>query len=130
MTAEPKWLTLDMVKAIHDEQLAQFGGAQGLRDPGLLESALSRPLNRYHYDADASIFELAASLGAGIIANHPFVDGNKRTGLLSIQAFLILNGWRFKPEQADEVHTILGLAAGEVGEEDLARWIAASAEPA
>lgn len=130
MTGEPKWLTLDMVLAIHDEQLAQFGGGEGMRDLGLLESALARPANRFHYEADANIFELAAALGAGIVGNHPFVDGNKRTGVLSIQAFLVLNGWRFSPSQDDEVRTILALATGEISEPDLAGWIEANAEPA
>jgi death-on-curing protein len=130
MTGEPKWLTRDMVLAIHDEQLAQFGGGEGMRDLGLLESALARPANRYQYEAEANIFELAAALGAGIVGNHPFVDGNKRTGVLSIQAFLVLNGWRFIPAQDDEVRTILALASGEVDESDLARWIEANAEPA
>jgi death-on-curing protein len=128
MTGEPKWLTLDMVLAIHDEQLAQFDGGEGMRDLGLLESALARPANRYHYEAEAKIIELAAALGAEIVGNHPFVDGNKRTGVLSIQAFLVLNGWLFSPSQAEEVRTILALDAGEISEPDLARWIEANAE--
>ena len=119
-----------MVLAIHDEQLAVFGGAQGLRDPGLLESALAKARDRYAYERDAGIFRLAAAYCAGIVRNHPFVDGNKRTGLLSLQAFLALNGYRFRPAQEDEVEIILGLAAGEVEETGLARWIAANAEPA
>ena len=128
MTGEPKWLTLDMVLAIHDEQLAQFDCGEGMRDLGLLESALARPANRYHYEAEAKIIELAAALGAEIVGNHPFVDGNKRTGVLSIQAFLVLNGWLFSPSQAEEVRTILALDAGEISEPDLARWIEANAE--
>jgi death-on-curing protein len=123
MTAEPAWLTLDMVLAIHDEQLAVFGGGTGMRDLGLLESALARPRNRYHYDPDCGVFGLAAAYGFGIVCNHPFVDGNKRTGLLAMNAFLDLNGRRFDPEQTDGVRTILALAAGEVEEEVLARWI-------
>ena len=130
MTAGPKWLTVHMVLAIHDEQLAVFGGAQGLRDPGLLESALAKARDRYAYERDAGIFRLAAAYCAGIVRNHPFVDGNKRTGLLSLQAFLALNVYRFRPAQEDEVEIILGLAAGEVEETGLARWIAANAEPA
>ena len=134
MTAEPKWLTTRMVLAIHDEQLAVFGGAQGLRDSGLLESALARARDRYAYEGDASegdagIFRLAAAYCTGIVRNHPFVDGNKRTGLLCLQAFLALNGYRFRPAQEDEVKIILGLAAGEVEETGLAQWIAANAEP-
>ncbi len=120
------WLTSQIVLAIHDEQLSQFGGAEGLRDSGLLDSALARPINRLHYDSKATIFDLAAALGAGIIANHPFVDGNKRTGLLSIHAFLYLNGWIFDPLQEDEVRIILSLAAGEMKEGELAEWIKAS----
>ena len=124
-----------MVLAIHDEQLAVFGGAKGLRDPGLLESALAKARNRYAYEGDAGegdagIFRLAAAYCAGIVRNHPFVDGNKRTGLLSLQAFLALNGYRFRPAQEDEVQIILGLAAGGVAETGFARWIAPNAERA
>ncbi len=127
---EPKWLTLAMVLAIHDESLATFGGAAGVRDPALLESALARPVNRYHYEPDASLAQLAAAYAYGIVRNHPFVDGNKRTGLLSVQAFLFLNGVRFDPEQVEEVKVFLALAAGEMSEEELARWIAANAAQA
>ena len=123
MTGEPKWLTVDIMLAIHDEQLAQFGGADGLRDPGLLDSGLTRPVNRYHYQPDASLFDLAAAYCAGIVRNHPFVDGNKRTGLLAAHAFLHLNGWRFDPDQAEEVEMILALASGELDDDELARWI-------
>lgn len=130
MTAEPKWLSVDMVLAFHDEQLAHFGGAEGVRDLGLLESGLARPRNRHQYDPGASIFDLAAAVGAGIIRNHPFVDGNKRTGLVAIAVFLSLNGWRFDPDQAEEVQVILALAAGEMEEDDLARWIEANSRKA
>ena len=130
MTAEPRWLTIEMVLAIHDESLAAFGGAEGIRDHGLLESALARPQNRFHYDSEASLFDLAASYAWGIVRNHPFVDGNKRAGLLAIPVFLSLNGYRFSPDQEDEVRTFLALAAGDVEEDALARWIANNAEPA
>ena len=128
MTGESKWLTLDMVLVIHDEQLAQFGGGEGIRDLGLLESALAWPANRYHYEAEAKIIDLVTALSAEIVGNHPFVDGNKRSGELSIQAFLVLNGWLFSPSQAEEVLTILALDAGEISEPDLIRWIEANAE--
>ncbi len=128
--AEPKWLTMEMALAIQDEQLALFGGAQGLRDQGLLENALSRPQNRFHYDPHASLFELAAAYCYGVVKNHPFMDGDKRTGLLCIQAFLVLNGYSFDPDQAQEVTTILALAAGEVEEDQLARWIKDNASKA
>jgi len=129
MIPEPKWLTIDMILAFHDEQLAMFGGATGLRDPGLLESALARPVNQYHYRPDVTLAELAAAYAGGIIRNHPFVDGNKRTGLLAVQAFLFLNDVRFAPRPADEVRMILGFAAGEIDEAELGRWVAANAEP-
>jgi death-on-curing protein len=124
---EPKWLTRAMVLAIHDESLAAFGGASGVRDPALLESALARPVNRWHYVPDASVADLAAAYAYGIVRNHPFVDGNKRTGLLVVPAFLFLNGLRFDPEQVEEVRVFLALAAGELSEDDLARWIAGNA---
>lgn len=123
MTGEPKWLTVDIVLAIHDEQLAQFGGAEGLRDAGLLESGLTRPVNRRHYQPDASLFVLAAAYAAGIIRNHPFVDGNKRTGLLAAYVFHHLNGWNFDADQAEEVEMILALASGKLEDDVLARWI-------
>ncbi len=127
MISEPRWLTTEMVVAIHDESLAVFGGAEGIRDFGLLESALARPQNRHYYDNDAGLFDLAAAYAVGIVQNHPFVDGNKRAGLLAVQAFLFLNGYRFSPEQADEVRVFLALAAGDVEEEALARWIGVNA---
>ena len=130
MSSEPRWLTTEMGVAIHDESLAVFGGAEGIRDFGLLESALARPQNRHYYDADAGLFDLAAAYAVGIVQNHPFVDGNKRAGLLAVQAFLFLNGYRFLPEQADEVRVFLALAAGDVEEDALARWIGANARQA
>ncbi|MEO5337947.1 MAG: type II toxin-antitoxin system death-on-curing family toxin [Magnetospirillum sp. WYHS-4] len=129
MSCEPRWLPLDWVLAIHDEQLAMFGGGTGIRDPGLLESALAKPVNRWHYEPGATFPELAAALGHGIIANHPFVDGNKRTGLICMPIFLHINGWLFDPDKIEEVRMILGVAAGEVGEAELARWVAAASRP-
>ncbi len=122
-STEPKWLTVDMVLALHAEQLALYGGGEGIRDPGLLESGLARSPNRYHYDPTSTVFELAAAYGFGIVKNHPFIDGNKRAGLLSMYAFLFLNGWDFDPDQAEEVQMILGLAAGDIEEDELARWV-------
>ncbi|NQV84785.1 MAG: type II toxin-antitoxin system death-on-curing family toxin [Rhodospirillales bacterium] len=120
---EPRWLTVEMVLAIHDEQLALLGGPEGVRDLGLLESGLARPVNRHHYNPETTIFELAAAYGFGIVKNHPFIDGNKRTGLLALHGFLFLNGWRFDPDQVEEVQMILGLAAGDIEEDELARWV-------
>ena len=122
-STEPKWLTVDMVLAIHDEQLALFGGGEGIRDAGLLESGVLRAVNRFHYDSASTLFKLAAATGIGIIKNQPFIDGNKRTGLIFMHVFLALNGWNFDAGQIDEVQVILALAAGKLEEEDLARWI-------
>jgi death-on-curing protein len=119
---EPKWLTIPIVSAIHDEQLAMHGGSPGLRDAGLLESALDRPRNKWFYE-NAELPELAAGYGYGIARNHPFVDGNKRTSLLAIYTFLGVNGIDFIVPEADAAAMILSLAAGEVSEEGLARWI-------
>jgi death-on-curing protein len=111
-----------MVTAIHDEQLAIHGGSPGMRDAGMLESALDRPRNKWAYES-AELAELAAAYGYGIARNHPFVDGNKRTSLLAIYTFLGLNGVDFVVPEAVAAAIILALAAGEVSEESLARWI-------
>ena len=91
MNVEPKWLSKELAIALHAEQLVMFGGGEGMRDDGLLESALSRPINVFNYNPDATLSEMAASLGNGIVNNHPFVDGNKRTGFMAIEMFLYLN---------------------------------------
>jgi death-on-curing protein len=119
---KPAWLPKKLVLAMHAETLQQFGGTAGLRDEGRLESALSRPQNRYTF-ADPSLFELAAAYCHGIVRNHPFVDGNKRTGLLAARAFLFRNGHRIDPGEADMVRIVERVAAGEVSEEELAQWI-------
>jgi death-on-curing protein len=120
--SEPKWLTNIMVVAIHDEQLAIHGGSPGMRDAGMLESALDRPRNKWAYEA-AELPELAAAYAYGIARNHPFIDGNKRTSLLALYTFLGLNGVDFIIPEANAAAMILALAAGEVSEENLARWI-------
>jgi death-on-curing protein len=119
---KPEWVTLPIVLAIHDEQLAVHGGSSGLRDIALLESALNRPLNKWSYES-AKLPELAAAYAYGIARNHPFVDGNKRTALLTMYTFLGVNGVDFIVAEADAASMILSLAAGEVSEESLARWI-------
>jgi death-on-curing protein len=119
---EPEWLTADMAVAIHDEQLAIFGGPAGLRDMALLESALDRPRNKWAYE-QAELPELAAAYAYGIARNHAFVDGNKRTALLAIYTFLGINDVEFVVPEAEAAAMILSLAAGEVSEESLARWI-------
>lgn len=120
--SEPRWLTLAMVIAIHDEQLAIHGGSPGLRDAGMLESALDRPRNKWAYES-AELPELAAAYAYGIARNHPFVDGNKRTSLLALYTFLGLNKINFVVPEAMAAAMIVSLAAGEVSEESLTRWI-------
>jgi death-on-curing protein len=119
---EPDWLAVELIVAIHDEQLAIHGGLAGIRDTALLESALDRPRNKWAYES-AELPELAAAYGYGIAKNHPFVDGNKRTSLLAIYTFLGINGVDFIVPEADVAAMIFALAAGEVSEESLTRWI-------
>lgn len=119
---EPFWLTPKVVADIHSEQLALFGGPDGIRDRGLLESALARPINRFAY-GETDMAALAAAYAFGIAKNHPFIDGNKRVSLLALIIFLRLNGIEFAPSEADAAAIILALAAGEVEEEGLTRWI-------
>ena len=121
--AEPAWIELDVVLAIHDEQLAEHGGQPGVRDPGLLESALGRPRNQFAY-GEPSITRLAASYAFGISRNHPFLDGNKRTSLVVAELFLELNGYTLDASDAQCVTTFLQLAAGDLTEDQLAEWIA------
>jgi death on curing protein len=122
VTSRIEWLSLQVVLAIHDEQLVAHGGSGGLRDAALLESALNRPLNKWNYE-NAELPELAAAYAYGIAHNHPFVDGNKRTSLLALYTFLGINDVDFIVPEADAAAMILALAAGEVSEESLARWI-------
>jgi len=122
MTLDPVWLTAEIVRAIHAESVKMFGGPAGMRDDGLLESGLERPRNAHAYQSDRSLFELAAAYTMGPIKNNPFVDGNKRAGLLAANAFLALNGYDFRPKEDDIVSMITGAAAGEVDATALAEW--------
>lgn len=126
---ELRWLTSTIVRALHSEALARFGGVAGVLDEALLESALARPRNVLGYGAESSLCDLASAYGYGIIRNHAFVDGNKRTGVLAIAVFLHLNGCRFEPDQDDEIRIVEAVAAGEIDEKDLAAWITRNAEP-
>jgi death-on-curing protein len=120
--SEPVWLTVEDVVDLHGEQLAIFGGPLGLRDQGLLESALGRPSNRWNY-GESDLAALAAAYAFGIARNHPFVDGNKRAAFAAMMVFLRLNGVRFAPDVGEATAAIVSLAAGELGEEGLTRWI-------
>lgn len=121
----PVWLRLDVILAIHDAQLAEHGGSTGLRDRGGLESALARPQNLAAYGAP-DLAALAAAYAFGIVRNHPFVDGNKRTGLVALETFLDLNGAALMADDAACVATVLSLAAGTLSEEALAAWVRAN----
>lgn len=120
---EPIWLDVAQIKILHYESIRIFGGTTGLRDHGLLESAISRPKNRWVYDTSVTIHELAAELAFGLSRNHAFVDGNKRISLLSIRAFLHRNGIRFNPELRSSVTIIEELSNGKVTVDELAEWI-------
>ena len=125
-----RWIWLDgaVIHAVHDMQLAEHGGGAGVRDAGLLESALAKPLNLAAYgEADAAA--LAAAYAYGISRNHAFIDGNKRTGFVAAELFLRLNGYRLTATDGDCVLTMLALAAGDLSEEDFAAWLRGHAVP-
>lgn len=119
--SEPIWLDSTDALAIHDRQLAEHGGGTGVRDATMLESALGRPVNRWHYGTD-DVAELAAAYAFGVARNHPFVDGNKRTAWVLARLFLVINGHGIEFDQADAVQTVLALASGNLSEEELSDW--------
>ena len=107
---------------MHERQLAEHGGGEGIRDAGLLESALQRPLNKFGYN-QPDLFDLAAAYAYGIARNHPFVDGNKRMALVACRTFLLLNGYQLAATGQEKYKTFIGLAAGELDEDALAAWL-------
>ena len=117
-----RWIDRRALELLHNESLAEHGGASGLRDEGLLESALARPLNVAAY-GEPDVAELAASYGVGLAKNHAFVDGNKRAAFLAVGLFLALNGHRLRVSQVEATLTMLAVAAGEIREEEFAAWI-------
>ena len=119
---EPEWLSLDIVLDVHAEILRQFGGRDGLRDLGLLESALARPVNKFHY-GERDLAALAAACAYGLARDHPFIDGNKRVAFAALIVFLGLNGIDFMVPEPDATAMIMALAAGRASEELLAHWI-------
>lgn len=126
MKREPKWIDKRALLLLHEESLAMFGGARGMRDEGLLDSALARPVNQFLYEKADSFAGLAAAYGFGIAKNHAFIDGNKRAAFLAIGLFLAINGKRLRTDQVDAIQTILALAAGSLDEAGLAKWIDAN----
>ncbi|MCA1568334.1 MAG: type II toxin-antitoxin system death-on-curing family toxin [Acidobacteria bacterium] len=124
------WVREDVVVAVHLRQLAEHGGSEGIRDEGLLRSALARPQNLLAYGAPTpDLASLAAAYAFGIAGNHPFVDGNKRTALVVARLFLLLNGANLAATQEEKYSIFLALAAGELSEEALAEWVRAHLEP-
>jgi death-on-curing protein len=122
------WIDGAVLLAVHDEQLAEHGGAAGTRDIGLFESAIARPQHLAHYGTpDAA--DLAAAYGHGIARNHPFVDGNKRTAFVAAELFLLLNGLDLLASDADCVTTMLAVAAGQMDETTFARWLREHSAP-
>ena len=117
-----RWVDRGALVLLHDESLAEHGGASGLREEGLLESALARPLN-LAADGSPDVHALAAAYGVGLAKNHPFVDGNKRAAFLAVGMFLRLNGWRLTAPQADAMLTMLAVAAGQMDEAAFAHWL-------
>ena len=122
------WIEKEDCLGFHGALLARFGGLDGLRDSGLLESALARPLQLLAY-GDPDLFELAASYAHGIVKNHPFLDGNKRSGLMAAALFLELNGMIFQAPEEEAVLQTLALAAGEIGADEYAGWLRKSCSP-
>ena len=124
---EPYWLTRSECLLLHDMMLDQYGGCSGIRDEGLLESALARPQQLYHY-GKPTMPEMAAAYTAGIVKNHPFLDGNKRTGFMMGAGFLERNGYEFIASETEVVIRTLALAAGELSEADYAAWLEANSK--
>lgn len=130
MTSEPVWISLELARAIHQRQLAEHGGPDGVRDPAMLESAIGRARQKYAYAAnEIGMPALAAAYAFGMARNHPFVDGNKRTAYVLCRTFLVLNGWDLIGPLTDRYPVFLALAAGELGEDRLADWLRRHSRP-
>ncbi|MCB1233645.1 MAG: type II toxin-antitoxin system death-on-curing family toxin [Verrucomicrobiae bacterium] len=128
MNREPYWLGREIILSIQDELLNRFGGLSGIRDEGLLESALARPEQLFHYGRP-TVFELAASYSMGLVKNHPFLDGNKRIGFMAAYTFLGANDWELDAPEEEAVERTLALAAGAIGETEYAAWLERSSVP-
>ena len=120
---EPVWLEKQALLILHAKGLARFGGPEGVRDEGLLDSALARPRNAFHYDGQKEVSALAASYAFGLAKNHPFVDGNKRVAFMAIGVFLAVNGWALKADSVGAIQAMMALAGGEIGESQFAAWL-------
>lgn len=127
--SQPVWIAKEALLLMHEESLNQFGGAEGIRDITMLESALGRPENKFHYEPETSIPQMAAAYCFGIAMNHPFVDGNKRAAFLAMTVFLMLNGLSLMVDPIEAELAVLDLVAGPMSEEAMAKWIAANSKP-
>ncbi len=127
MSSEPVWLSREVILATHERLLSDHGGMAGIRDDGLLESAMNRPKQLLSY-GNPSLFDLGAAYATGIVKNHPFSDGNKRTGFMSSYIFLLANGWELNAPEEEAVTQTLGLAAGAIDEAAYAKWLERSCE--
>jgi death on curing protein len=123
VSTEPDWLDRSILEALHADQILEHGGSIGIRDEGLLESALARPRQKWHYEPAADLATLAAAYAFGLAKNHPFVDGNKRAALVATYTFLAINGRELEAPEPEAVAVIVGTADGSLSEEDLASWI-------
>jgi death-on-curing protein len=123
VSREPVWIEKQAIVSLHDRSLALHGGPTGIRDEGLLESALQRPINRFIYEAETDILVLAATYAVGLASNHPFVDGNKRAAYAALILFLALNGRPLQADKVDAIKTMLGVAAGDVDIDALTNWL-------
>jgi len=122
-TIEPDWISEQDTIAIHQRQLAEHGGGEGVRDMGMLQSALARPQNAFHYNQVNSLAKLAACYGFGIAKNHAFIDGNKRTAYVVMRTFLLVNGYSLNATKEEKYLTMYSVAAGAMTEEQLADWL-------
>jgi death-on-curing protein len=120
---EPAWAEKEALLLLHAKSLARFGGAEGVRDEGLLDSALARPRNAFHCDDLSDIAGLAASYAFGLTKNHPFADGNKRAAFMAVGLFLGSNGWELNAEPVEAIRAVIALAAGAIGEGEFAAWL-------
>ena len=126
---EPVWVEKEALLLLHDKGLARFGGAEGIRDEGLLDSALARPRNVFHYDGLRDMAGLAASYAFGLAKNHPFADGNKRAAFMAVGLFLGANGWKLDAEPIEAIQAVVALAGGEIGEAEFATWLRLHIKP-
>lgn len=126
---EPLWLARAEIDALHDASIREFGGLHGVRDAGLIESALARPINLWTYAPESDLADLAAAYAFGLAKNHGFVDGNKRIGFIAMGAFLFINGQLLEAPESEAVMVMLELAAGERSETELASWIREHLQP-